>query len=53
MYSLKQNREEKAWFTYAYTQLPETKDGIELLLNYSFEELGLEQLKPDQKHVIT
>lgn len=34
--------EEKAWFTYAYTQLPETKDGIELLLNYSFEELGLE-----------
>ena len=34
--------EEKAWFAYAYTQLPETKDGIELLLNYSFEELGLE-----------
>lgn len=34
--------EEKAWFTYGYTQIPETEEGIELLLDYTFEELGLE-----------
>lgn len=34
--------EEKAWFTYSYTQIPETEEGIELLLEYSLEELGLE-----------
>lgn len=33
--------EEKMWFTYAYTQIPETEQGIELLLNYTYEELGL------------
>lgn len=34
--------EEKAWFTYGYTLIPETEEGIELLLEYTFEELGLE-----------
>ena len=33
--------EEKALFTYSYTQLPETEQGIERLLNYTYEELGL------------
>lgn len=28
-------------FIYAYTQIPETEQGIELLLNYTYEELGL------------
>ena len=34
--------EETAWFTYACTQIPETKYGMELVLEYSYEELGLE-----------
>lgn len=33
--------EEKALFTYSYTQLPETEQGIERLLKYTYEELGL------------
>ncbi len=32
---------EKAWFTAMYNNIPQTKEGIELLLNYSYEELGL------------
>ena len=32
---------EKAWFTVMYNNIPQTKEGIELLLNYSYEELGL------------
>ena len=32
---------EKAWFTAIYNNIPHTKEGIELLLNYSYEELGL------------
>ena len=31
----------KAWFTAMYNNIPQTKEGIELLLNYSYEELGL------------
>lgn len=34
--------EEKAWYTYGYTRIPKTEEGIELLLNYSLGELGLE-----------
>ena len=32
---------EKAWFTAMYNNIPQTKEGIELLLNYSYEDLGL------------
>ena len=32
---------EKTWFTAMYNNIPQTKEGIELLLNYSYEELGL------------
>lgn len=32
---------EKAWFTAMYNNIPQTKEGIELLLNYSYEELRL------------
>ncbi len=32
---------ERAWFTAMYNNIPQTKEGIELLLNYSYEEMGL------------
>ena len=34
--------EEAAWFTYSCTQIPETEYGMDLVLDYSYEELGLE-----------
>lgn len=34
--------EEMAWFTYSCTQIPDTEYGMELVLDYSYEELGLE-----------
>ena len=34
--------EETAWFTYSCTQIPDTEYGMELVLDYSYEELGLE-----------
>ena len=34
--------EEAAWFTYSCTQIPDTEYGMDLVLDYSYEELGLE-----------
>ena len=34
--------EEAAWFTYSCTQIPDTEYGLDLVLDYSYEELGLE-----------
>lgn len=34
--------EEAAWFTYSCTSIPESAYGMELVLEYSYEELGLE-----------